>query len=159
MPDKLRAIYRSTIHEDFVQRLARSPHPIKKTSIFPTIKDLLCFAAVLGFSEGKKIPLSEKYKKEDIQKQIFIDDGKVNIIFLIALADQKDSNVLRDDNPVDIVKIFEEYANGGLEIMKAWEIDTPDDTRGDKALVHGLIKKEYLKINEEADTNEKPIEF
>ena len=33
--------------------------------------------------------------------------------------------------------------------MKSWEIDTPADTRGDIALVHGQIKKGYLKNNEE----------
>ena len=84
MANKLRNINRSDEHEDFVQKLAVRNHPIKKRSIFPTIKDLLCFAAMLGFSEGKRIPLSSTHKKHDIQRQIFIDDGKINLIFLTS---------------------------------------------------------------------------
>tara|TARA_B100001175_G_C19183934_1_gene483415 strand:- start:102 stop:578 length:477 start_codon:yes stop_codon:yes gene_type:complete len=158
MANKLRNINRSDEHEEFVQKLAIRNHSIKKSSIFPTIKDLLCFAATLGFSEGKRVPLSSEHKKHDIQRQIFIDDGKINLIFLIALSELKDVNILRDDNEVDIIEIFEEYANGGLEIMKSWELDVPDDGNGDKAIVNGLIKNKYLSINQEEDSKT-PIEF
>jgi len=158
MANKLRNINRSDEHVDLVQKLAARNHPLKKRSIFPTIKDLLCFAAMLGFSEGKRVPLSPNHKKQDIQRQIFIDDGKINLIYLIALSELKDVNILRDDNDVDIVEVFEEYANGGLEIMKSWELDVPDDPNGDRAIVNGLIKKKYLLVNQEKDT-ESPVEF
>ena len=155
--DKLRGIFRSDEHKEIVEKLAVRRHGIKKTSIFPTIKDLMCFAAMLGFSEGKRVPLSENHQKQDIQKQIFIDDGKINNIFLIALAETKDANILRDDEETDITKIFEEYANGGFEIIKSWEMDMPDDIEGDKFVVNGLIKHGYLKINEEG--SEEPVNF
>jgi dnd system-associated protein 4 len=157
MADKLRDIKRSLEHEDFVQKLGVRSHPIKKRSIFPTIKDLLCFAAMLGFSEQKRVPFSPNFKTDEIQRQIFFNDNKINLIYLIALAETKNANVLRNDEPTDIVNIFEEYANGGLELMKSWELDVPDDPNGDKAIVNGLIKNKYLSlIKDESDT---PVEF
>ena len=47
MPDKLRNINRSVIHNDFIERLAKNPHPVKQTSIeFFFIKS---FTRVLEF--------------------------------------------------------------------------------------------------------------
>ena len=48
-------IDRSRVHEDMVQRLAVAKLPGRDRSLFPTIRELLCFAALLGYSEKQRV--------------------------------------------------------------------------------------------------------
>jgi hypothetical protein len=43
-----------------VEKLAQSNHPVAERSIFPTIRDLLCFVAVLGFEYDRNKAISDK---------------------------------------------------------------------------------------------------
>jgi dnd system-associated protein 4 len=111
-------INRSRIFEDLVQRLAGQPLPGFDRRLFPTIRELLCFAALLGYSEGRRIPLDKNAGVEDISYQQFERGDAENLIFLIALAETKNVEILREGNEGECAMIFEEYANGGLAIIK-----------------------------------------
>lgn len=111
-------INRSRIHEEMVQRLAMQKLPNTDRTLFPTIRELLCFAALLGYSEKRRIPLDREKGVEDISYQQFERGDAEDLIYLIALAETKDPEILKDGEESRCAEIFEEYANGGLQILR-----------------------------------------
>lgn len=79
-------INRSKIYEEYVQKLAAIPLPGSERRLFPTIRELLCFAALLGFSEKRRLPLDRSQGVEDVSYQQFERGDAENLIYLIALA-------------------------------------------------------------------------
>jgi dnd system-associated protein 4 len=87
-------------------------------SPFQTYADVILFAAVLGSK-----PLGEISKKEPgpISSEIFIARGYDPVMKLIAITATENINVIapnRSDVEQQRIHIFEEYANGGLEIIQ-----------------------------------------
>ncbi len=118
MTSRVPNINRSRVHEDMVQKLAVQKLNDAQRAIFPTIRELLCFAAILGFSENRRIPLDKDKGVEDISYQQFERGDSEDLIYLIALAESKDANILRDGNENSCAEIFEEYVNGGLQVIE-----------------------------------------
>ncbi len=92
-------------------------------SAFQTYADILVFAASFGIKNQKKVPLKEICHKEPapISLEVFISRGYDWVIKLIAVTDTQDTKILSDyesDAETQRVKIFEEYANGGLEKLR-----------------------------------------
>jgi dnd system-associated protein 4 len=93
------------------------------TGPFQTYADVMVFAASLGIKRKKRIPLEEVAKRDPspIGIEVFWSRGYDSVIKLVAIADSKDINIL---SPTDEkaeasrVEIFEEYANGGLEVLE-----------------------------------------
>lgn len=146
----MRNIYRSKIHTPLIQKLMQQD-PKTGVKAFPTIKALQCYAALLGFDQKRREPFDRK-DTEGIDWHTFSNDGYTEYIYLIALAETKNINVLKydvensqaEDSEEDMVKIFEEYANGGLAILESWISKTPGDPYGAKALINGLDRAKYL---------------
>ncbi|MEH2102554.1 MAG: DNA phosphorothioation-associated protein 4 [Nostoc sp.] len=91
------------------------------TSPFDTYADVMVFAASLGAKRKKSVPLEEFAKKpEPIRQSIFINRGYDTVINLLAISHTRDPKILAsdEDSENEKLKIFEEYANGGLEILK-----------------------------------------
>lgn len=138
-------INRSRVYEDIVQRLAAQPLPGTDRRLFPTIRELLCFAAVLGYSESRKLPLDKSKGVEDVSYQQFeARPDAENLIYLIAVADTQDVQVVREDNEEECARIFEEYANGGLSIVKDYLLREGGEYP-DRALMRLLRERGYLK--------------
>lgn len=110
-------INRSRIHEDMVQRLAIQKLPGTERTLFPTIRELLCFAALLGYSEGRRLQLEKDKGVEDVSYQQFERGDAEDLIYLLALAEERDPEILKDGNEGRCAEIFEEYVNGGLRII------------------------------------------
>lgn len=110
-------INRSNVHEELVQNLAVRKLPDTERALFPTIRELLCFSALLGYSEGRRLPLDRDKGVEDVSYQQFERGDAEDLIYLIALAETKNPEILKDDEEGRCAEIFEEYANGGLEII------------------------------------------
>jgi dnd system-associated protein 4 len=93
----------------------------ESTTPFETYADVMVFAASLGYSRNKLIPLTEIAKKpEPIRPNIFTHRGYDTAINLLAISHSKNQKILGSDEESnnEKIKIFEEYANGGLEIIK-----------------------------------------
>lgn len=136
-------INRSRVYEDIVQKLAAAPLPGSDRRLFPTIRELLCFAALLGFSEQRRLPLDRSQGVEDISYQQFERGDAENLIFLIALAETSDADVLREGEESRCAEIFEEYANGGLAIIKD-QLLRAGGEYPDRALMSLLAERRYL---------------
>ncbi len=92
-------------------------------SPFQTYADAMLFAAVLGAKQHRRVALGEISKKEPgpISIEIFISRGYDPVMKLIAISATENINVIspdRADFEQQRINIFEEYANGGLELLE-----------------------------------------
>lgn len=135
----MKNVRRNADHEVLVKLLAEKPHPKTQRSIFPTMRELLCFAAALGFQEARRRPLSGK--TAEIDGRIFENSElATDMVYLVALAGAGDIAILQPDRDDEAVSIFEEYANGGLEVLSEWLAASAGDIDGDQALFNGLTR-------------------
>jgi dnd system-associated protein 4 len=122
--------------------------PGSDRKLFPTIRELLCFAALLGFSEQRRIPLDRSQGVEDISYQQFErEPGAEDLLWVIAVAETGDVEVLREGEEIRCAEIFEEYANGGLGLIKDFMLRNGGEYP-DRALMALLKEKNYLQSTE-----------
>jgi len=105
---------------DLVQALVASD---PTTGCFQTYADVMVFAAALGAKRKKRVPLGEISKREPsaISIEIFVSRGSERAIKLLAIAETKEPKILsptEEEYEEQRAHIFEEYANGGLEILQ-----------------------------------------
>ena len=106
------------------------------TPVFPTLRELMLFAAMLGKKENSSIPRKGQSGTVDIkyfEAEGFKKDG---IVYLVSLLDTKDPSILKGDAS-EAWKLFESYVNGGMKIMQGWLVGlhSHDD------IVEELIRK------------------
>lgn len=140
-------IDRSRVHEDMVQRLSMQKLPSADRPLFPTIRELLCFAALLGFSEGRRVPLDRSQGTEDVSYQQFERGTAQDLIWLIALADSKDPDLLKDGEEGRCAEIFEEYANGGLFVIRE-ALSQSGGEFPDRDIVEMLMNRRFLDVDD-----------
>lgn len=87
--------------------------------VFPTIKDLLVFAAALGRSEERRTPL-QSAGSDPVRLDTFVRDSSVDyFMYALAIAESPDDpELVAEERTAERIKIFEEYANGGLEVLQ-----------------------------------------
>ena len=90
------------------------------TGSFQTYADIIAFAAGLGAKCQKQIEIEEVSRVEPapISLEVFVSRGYDRLIKLIAVVHTQDIKILSTEDAIaesQRVKIFEEYANGGLE--------------------------------------------
>ena len=137
----LRNVNRSEKYEiSIVQKLTNDP---EGNNVFPTIRELLCFAAMLGYALGKKHKFPENYKKHDVSWAQFLANESDDYIYLIAVADTKSTECLKSEPVIDLVDIFEEYINGGFEVILSW-FSKYSNQNGLKAIVSGLFDEGFI---------------
>ncbi|NJM70791.1 MAG: DNA phosphorothioation-associated protein 4 [Scytonema sp. RU_4_4] len=93
------------------------------TGPFQTYADVIVFAAALGAKHKKRVPLGEISKREPspIRLEYFATMGHDWVIKLLGITETKDIKILSPNEEEYEQKrnqIFEEYANGGLEILQ-----------------------------------------
>lgn len=144
MADRAPNINRSRVHEELVQQLSMQNVPGSDRKLFPTIRELLCFAALLGFSEQRRIPLDRDAGVEDVSYQQFErDPAAEDLLWTIAVAETGDVEVLREGEEARCAQIFEEYANGGLGLIKDFFLRNGGEYP-DRALMALLKERKYL---------------
>jgi dnd system-associated protein 4 len=154
----MRNVRRSKKHEELVRLLAEDVHPDAGRSIFPSMRELMCFAAILGFQEQKRIPITGDTL--DIDYRIWgSSDLALDLLFLIPLASERSLDLARPEADEQLVTIFEEYANGGFDVLNRWLEETPDDQHGDRALLVAFQKYGYLSAPKRVDTVLDQISF
>jgi dnd system-associated protein 4 len=90
---------------------------------FQTFADVIVFAAALGAKYNKRVPFEEISKREPtpIRLEIFAVSGYDILIKLLGITETQNIQILFP-NEEELEKqrneIFEQYANGGLEILQ-----------------------------------------
>lgn len=105
---------------DLVKALVTSDN---MTGPFQTYADVMVFAAALGAKRKKRSPLASISTKEPapIALEVFISRGYDLVFKLLAIAETKEAKILslfEEKSEEQRTHIFEEYANGGLEILR-----------------------------------------
>jgi len=98
----------------------------KGLKIFESYKDLVVFAAVLGYNHGIKEKIN-KQMGDPIKMHIFSGEYDLSIINCIALAETGDPMFLGEKKEDDKINIFEEYANAGLNLINESIYKQPGD--------------------------------
>ena len=93
------------------------------TGPFQTYADVMVFAAALGAKRKKRVSLGAISNKEPapISLEVFVSRGYELVIKLLAIIETKDAKILSHFDEISDekrIQIFEEYANGGLEILR-----------------------------------------
>jgi dnd system-associated protein 4 len=130
-------VKRERTFEALVSRVNNGKQPV-----FRYLKDLMVFAAIVGYCEGSRRPLSGD--TIDIILDTYSTDQKDGFVYLLALLELKDANALRDANLASSVVIFEEYCNQGLHTIQSWLDSNPGDPDG----IETLLNKTYEKLCE-----------
>ena len=125
-------VKRSKTFEATLQKLGG-----KDATMFPTLREALTFCAMLGYKERRRVPLDPNAGTEDIAGAQYQLNDAVDAMFALALAEAKSSDILRPDRERECVQIYEEYANGGLELVESW-IDRFADIGVEDAVWRGL---------------------
>lgn len=87
--------------------------------VFQTNGDILTFAAVLGFKHQRRRKLGKRSTNnpDPVLQEQFRDPHIINFIAVLETSDPK-VLVANEECDKQRVTIFEEYANGGLEILQ-----------------------------------------
>jgi dnd system-associated protein 4 len=131
------SVKRDRKHEPLVDMLCSAKTGNK--SIFNYNKDLMVFAAMVGYSKGKRKPLSSD--GISIILETYASDQKDAFIYLIILITERDGASLKDENLQSSIKIFEEYCNAGLEEIQLWLDESPGDYEGIDTLVQKIYEQ------------------
>jgi dnd system-associated protein 4 len=91
------------------------------TGPFQTYADVVTFAAAFGFSKKKRVLFEQASRRDPdpIPGDQFKNRGLMD---LIAIAETQNPNILSsgDEQVQDKARIFEEYANGGFELLESY---------------------------------------
>jgi dnd system-associated protein 4 len=88
----------------------------KEEGVFDSLKSALIFAAGIGFKNGMKSSFVET--GEPIAFSLFNTQREQPFVLAMGLHESDNIEYLRDENFLEVVKIFEEYACGGLEYLE-----------------------------------------
>lgn len=140
----MRNFQRSSRHDLVVGKLATDSHKKSGQPIFQSRRDLMCFAAVLGW-ESKRRNVVKEPSIEFVEYRVFERSPQAQeLLYLIGLAETRNPDCLRPEAEDALVTLFEEFADGGLEILLEWLNETPSDGPGDRAILEALGKYGYL---------------
>ena len=85
---------------------------------FPTYRDILLFAAAVGFRQDRRVPFTAS-SGDPIRSDVLMAPGfSDTLINMIAAIVVDDPEIMDDTHMDERFKIFEEYANGGLEYIQ-----------------------------------------
>ena len=113
MADQPRRVRRPKDKEELVQRLTDG-----KEAVFPTYRELLIFAASLGFFHDRRKAFTSS--AEPIPWSYFMNTPGEQLVDMLTAATVADPSALGStaEHFNRRLELFEEYANGGLEILQ-----------------------------------------
>ena len=77
--------------------------------------EALTFCAALGYARGKRVPFAET--GDPIRWEQFQSVGGAALSSMLAVASSDDPEIVAPERIEDRIRIFEEYANGGLDVL------------------------------------------
>lgn len=124
---KLR-VHRENKFEPLVNKLCASKGAHNQKAVFKTVKELMVFAALVGFQLDKFEPMNSRSNAVSISMETYATTDHDAYIYLIALAKTPMLDIIKDENLKDAIGIFEGYCNGGLHHIDDWLTKNIDET-------------------------------
>lgn len=150
-------ISRDKKYSQLADRLVEKETGFCGKKILASYWELMIFSAMVGFHHGKKNPVIDK--AFDIKQETFENNKSDTYVYLCALQDKKSGEIFREKNENECWKIFESYANAGLEIIDNWLIDSPGDIDGVDTILNEMKKVAAEMVSFEEAPNLQEIEF
>lgn len=117
------AVRRESRFEILEKRFCSTKDASSNDATFNTIKELMVFAALIGFQLDDYQPIEAKSNTGSILLGTYASTKHDAYIYLIALGRKSSLDVLRDDNLKDAICIFEGYCNAGLTHIDNWVLN------------------------------------
>jgi dnd system-associated protein 4 len=124
----IKRIHRSTDKEDIIKLMTS-----EQLGVFREIWRLLMFAAQVGYHNKRRDPLRSIETGKGIDQSTFGNSPAwPGVVYLISLADAGAADVLggSSENEEARLAAFQEYANGGLAILKEFFTSRPANLDG-----------------------------
>jgi len=96
-----------------------------ETSPFPTLKDAFLFAAAVGWANKRRVP-AKSAKQHVGFWHSFSAQEDVPLIQAICIAETGDPSIVA--NHGEMLRIIEDYANGGIDMVVNYERHDRDAT-------------------------------
>lgn len=129
----MKRIHRAVDKEEIIKSLMSD-----QLGIFKEIWKLLLFASQVGVKAGRREPLKSVDSGKGIDQSTFGNcPSWPGILYLVSLAESGCSDCLSgsSDAEDDRISIFQEYANGGLSILREFFSDRMADLDGILAFI------------------------
>jgi len=136
----MKRILRASDKEEIIKSLTSD-----QLGVFKEIWKLLLFASQVGVKNGRREPLKAVDSGKGIDQSTFGNcPAWPGIIYLMALAESGNSRCLAgsSDEEEARISLFQEYANGGLSILREFFADRPVDLDGLLAFIDSQ-REEY----------------
>lgn len=114
---------------------------------FETMADVLVFAASLGVKKDRRAKLGPA-APDPIRLETFDRREYIDVINLIALTGKGDARVLSKAEEDERLAIFEEFANGGLEVLREYLSEGTN-----------ITQRLLLLLNEERNAKEEDLDL
>lgn len=141
----MKRIQRANDKEEIIKSLMSD-----NVGVFKEIWKLLLFSAQVGMRNDKRLPLKAVDAGKGIDQSTFGNcPAWPGVLYLMTLAETKKSDCLSgtveaDD---DRVSVFQEYANGGLEILRDFFAGRPLDLDGLLAFIETQREESVGKLD------------
>ena len=144
-------VYWQDRYEPVVEYLKNSHgSSLNPNSLYATNVHVIVLAACLGLMQGHRSTVPTKEKNNEIPSSVFNNNDLTIYIYLIALLSENepDVNLLKNtDGETKAIKIFEEYASSGLQLLNEKYVEGYIDTPF--IFVSNLLKSTHLNKNNE----------
>ena len=109
-----------------------------RDSMFSLLKDLMVFAASVGYSKEVRTPLNGE--TNGITLDTYHTDGKDGYIYLFGLLESQNGECLKIENLRSTVKAYEEFCNTGLYEIQSWLESNPADPTGTDTILEKMLE-------------------
>lgn len=99
---------------DFMDSLLKA----RQHGAFDTYRDMLIFCGAVGLHAGRSVPVEDALPNPVEWSTMINRFGAEELIDLVAVTSTDDSSILDPERLHERVRLFESYANGGLEVFQ-----------------------------------------
>ncbi|EGR7943016.1 hypothetical protein [Vibrio vulnificus] len=114
------SVRRDARFETLEERFCSTKGAKSDSRVFSTVKELMVFAALVGYQLDDYQPLESKVNTTPILLDTYATTEHDAYIYLLALAKEPSLNMLKDEHLRDAIGIFEGYCNSGLKHIDSW---------------------------------------
>jgi len=135
----IKRIHRASDKDDIIKSMTS-----EQLGVFREIWKLLLFAAQVGVANNTREPLSAIDSGKGIDQSTFGNSASwPGVVYLMSLVETNDSDSLSGMTEAEEsrISVFQEYANGGLGVLKEFFKERPIDLDGLLAFIESQTAK------------------
>ncbi|WP_153306965.1 DNA phosphorothioation-associated protein 4 [Desulfonatronum thioautotrophicum] len=144
-PPGSKRIFRATDKEELIQELLS-----EQIGIFKEIWRVMLFAAMVGYKNGRREPLKNVESGKGIDQATFGNcPAWPGILYLMALVVTQSSDSLSGSQSAEDLRVaaFQEYANGGLTLIRDFFGTRVLDLDGFLSFIDSQIKNDNYQVD------------